>query len=316
MKRILFLMMLLVSLHVQAQYDDEFAKTIRDVIKDVPENSAREFWLTLAKNHPQNIEVNKAIKEQKKSMVEALSTFSSLDGLRDVVSKRAINSSDAIELIHYIEEITKIGSAIPRIQFFVVEDNTPNAGIYRDGTCEINSYWIDSGTRIEELIAICCHEIAHFVLTHQIRDVWKTVKAAKRNAAWAEIGTGLAMGVYAGSQMYAAQYGVQQSSEAQQQMYNNLAKAGMYAYYDGQWIAENRQKFKYRKESETEADETAFWFMEKNGIDPIHLINVFKRMEKDGVKLTKEQLKTDDHPEMSKRIKHIEKLYNKYHNKK
>ena len=150
-------------------------------------------------------------------------------------------------------------------------------------------------------------------MQHRVRDTWKTIKAAKRNQIWAQIGTGIAMGAYAGSQIYAAQNGVAQSNQAQQQMYNNITKAGVQAMYDGLWYAENRQKFGYERDSEAESDIIAFWFMEKNGVDPIHLINLFKKFETDSPELTREQRKTLNHPEWSKRVKVLEKLYKKHH---
>lgn len=317
MKNILVALFVLFCIPVSAQFLSD-AAIVEGIYKKIPNNDPCAFWMTLSQEHPQNIAIMKAIKNRKKSMVQAFNELNLQrpEYIRSYVSRRSINTPEAKELIKSIERIVNAERSFPAIKFFVVEDHTQNACMFYDGSCAINSYWLNSDAKIEELVALCCHETAHYALIHVIRDAWKKVKAAKRNAIWAEIGTGLAMGVYAGSQMYSAQYGVAQSNEAQQQMYNNITAAGINAYNEGQWIAEFRQKFKYKRETETEADEVAFWFMEKNDIDPIHLINLFKKMGSDKVRLTREEKKTSEHPEMSKRIKHLEKMYKRYHNKK
>lgn len=313
-----FALLALLAFPVQAQPYD--TNSIEYVIKKVPNNDPKEFWMTLYYNHPQNIAMRRAIDKNKASIVQTINSFPRKENIRKYLEfemeQEAINSDKANELIAKLKEITQVDNSFTDIKFYVAPGNAPNACMYMDGTCVINSYWIDSDTKIEELVAICCHEIAHYALSHVIRNAWSKSKAAKRNAVWAEIGTGVAMGAYAASQMYSAQYGVSQSNSAQQQMYENLAKAGANAYYEGQWIAEFRQKYKYKRESETEADEVAFWFMEKNGIDPIHLINVFKRLEMYSPTLMKEARKTADHPEMKKRVKHLEAMYKIHHKKK
>ncbi len=311
MKQLLLLLLVTLSGPVFAQYSDEIS-TIEKLVRDVPNNDPKAFWMAL-KNHPQLNEAKKAISKKKKSMVETLNSMPDVSNVRNVVRKLAIYTEETRALIDRMDDITKLESTFPRIKMYVVPDNTPNARMALEGTCMINSYWLNPDVKTEELVGVCCHEAAHYLLMHQVRDLWKKIKAAKRNAFWAELGTGLAAGAYAYSQINAAQNGVAQSYQAQQQMYNNIAQAGVNAYNEGQWYAENRQKWLYMRQTETEADVVAFWFMEKNGIDPIHLINAFKKMEPYEPVLTKEQKKELDHPELSKRIRLLEKLYRKYH---
>ena len=78
----------------------------------------------------------------------------------------------------------------------------------------------------EEIVALLAHEIAHYILNHAVNDMWRTAKAVKRNKTWAEVGTVLAAGAYGASQIHSAQYGVQHSAEAQQQMYDNILSVG------------------------------------------------------------------------------------------
>jgi len=316
MKKVLCLLFLIVSLSVFAQSESE-ANTLEHLMRKVPDNDPVSFWIALNK-HPQYIAVEKALKNKTKSMMEAQSNLPNIDRFRvefrKALSEVALQDEKVRELINRIEDITKLGSISPYIKFYVVPDNTPQAVMSIDGTCRINSYWLNPGIKSEELVGICCHEAAHYLLFHHLRDVWKKVKAAKRNAFWAEFGTVFTAVAYAGSQINAAQYGVAQSSQAQQQMYNSIQNAGIIAYNKGQWYAENRQKWLYMRETETEADVVAFWFMEKNGIDPKHFINVLRKLAPYEPKLTKQQKKVSNHPELSERIKLLEKLYKKHHN--
>ncbi len=62
--------------------------------------------------------------------------------------------------------------------------------------------------------------------------------------------------------------------------------------------------------------ETAFWFLENIGIDPIHFINWLKRMDRetpDYLRKMKKDKKYSTHPDLPTRIKKIEKLREKYH---
>ena len=312
MKKSLVFLMISFTLTSFAQYDN-LAYDIEKIVKNVPDNDPVGFWKALKSNHPQNEEMRNALKNNKKSLIDALSSLPSIKGIRNYVENKSITNNKANGLIKILEDVTKIGDAYPDVKLFVVNDDSPNAGMYPDGTCEINSYWLSNNACMEELVAISCHEIGHFIMQHRIRDTWKTVKAANRNQIWAQIGTGIAMGAYAGSQIYAAQNGVAQSNQAQQQMYGNIVKAGVQASYEGLWYAENRQKFGYERESEAESDIIAFWFMEKNGIDPIYIIKLYKKFEEDSPKYTKEQRKILSHPEWIKRVKVLEKLYKKHH---
>ena len=313
MRRVFLFLFISFTLCTFAQYDD-VAYTIEKIVKNVPNNDPVAFWKALKRDHPQNEKMRKALDKNKKSLMEAMATLPSLRGIRNYVENKSIRGIKANELINIIEDVTQIGVAYPDVKMFVVKDDSPNAGMYPDGTCEINSYWLSNNASLEELVAISCHEIGHFIMQHRIRDTWKTVKAAKKNQMWAQIGTGIAMGVYAGSQMYSAQHGVAQSNQEQQQMYSNIAKVGVQSMYEGLWYAENRQKFGYERASEAESDIIAFWFMEKNGIDPACIIRLFKKFESESPKYTKQQRKTLNHPEWSERVKTLEKLYKNHHN--
>ena len=315
MRSIILFILFCVSISATAQYEST-ANKIEKIMKVVPDNEPLIFWKALRNKHPDYQKLLKATKDNKESLNEALSLIPSMAGIKESVEKKSINTIKTKSILRMIEDTTKANAAYSSIDFYFVSNNEPNAGMYPEGTCEINSYWLNSNRPLEELFAIVLHETAHYVMMHRVQETWKTVKAVRRNSVLAEIGTVVAMGAYAGSQIYAAQNGVAHSNEAQQQIYNQIAKAGGDALYEGIWYANNRQKFTYSREHEAEADIIAFWFMEKNGIDPIHLIHVMEELEKISPSpiLTRTQRKVLNHPEISVRISYLKKLYKLHHN--
>ena len=272
MKNILLFLALLSSLSVHSQ--TRYSENGIDYIVKKADN-ARDFWLSIYNNHPRNIEVDKKIRKKNGRMTDAFNSLKYMDGWRDYVSSRSVKSDDAQKLIASVEEMIKIENTFPAVKLFVVDGNTPNVVMSIDGTLMINSYWLEPDAKIEELIAICCHEASHYVIVHEIRD--------RLNAI-----------------------------EDEYKMYRDLSKD----YYDVLWNLDVKQTYMYKIQTEEEADEVAFWFMEKNGIDPIHFINLLKRMESSEPVLSRAHGKVSNHQDMSKRIKSLEYLYKFKHKKK
>ena len=308
MKKLLLLMLFVcVSIIVYGQ------GTVTKLAKNYDSNNPSYFWYRLWEEHPQIKAMKQAIDARKPAMVIAaneIGTFS----IRNEARKEASKSNKYVNIVERLYYITGIRERFGNVEFFIVNNNEENASMYPDGTCIVYSGLIDNSSD-EEIVAIIAHEIAHYVLSHSINDSWRTAKAVRRNQTWANIGTGLAMGVYAGSQIYSAQYGVSQSNAAQQQMYNNIAAAGERIRNEIGLSTNVYTRLRYMRETEEEADETAFWFLEKNGIDPQNLINVFKRLDRNTPAYLKKAKKTkySSHPDMTKRIQNIENLYKKYH---
>ena len=294
--------------------------TSRDVVtklaKNYEENKPELFWYKLGKEHPQIKAMKSAIEQNKPAMQIVTEALGDLSPIRIHTRKEALRGYG--DLILFLYNITGIRNVYSDVEFFVVKDSEMNAGMNPEGTCHINTGLIENASNTEEIVAVVAHEIAHYVLWHTINDCWRTAKAIRRNQTWAEIGTGLAIGLYGASQIYNAQYGVQQSNQAQQQTYNNLASVGIRIREEIGLRTDKITRLRYMRETEDEADETAFWFLEKNGIDPIHLISFFKKLDAQTPSYLKQQKKNEkysDHSDMANRIKRLEVLYKKFHNK-
>lgn len=300
--------------HISAQYAS-VVNYITRISKDVPDNYPQSYWNYLHTNHKKVKTMSKAYKKKKESFINALSTLQGANDIRPYIESRSVNTYESYHLISQIEDITKIRQVFSNVKFYVVENDTPNAGMYPDGTCEINFYWLKSCDNIEELVGICCHEIAHYFLQHRLYENWETIKAANRNQTWAAIGMGAMIGAYSWSQMNTASAGVKPNQEQQQEMYNDYLNLGILTMDYGYWYAYNRQKFTYSRRNEIEADVIAFWFMEKNGMDPMNFIKVLRKLPPDTPYLSREQRKVADHPARDERVEILEDLYNRYHGK-
>lgn len=313
MKKILFLILVFVSLSANAQYDKG---VVTSIVKKYPENKPALFWWQLNKDHPQVKAMRKAIDKNKTAMIMAQNEIGDLSWVRPNAYEKSTKSEKTDSVIN---RLTGIKDAFPNVSFFVVEDQDTNAYMYPEGTCIINSGLMDAADNVQEIIGILAHEISHYILSHALNDIWRTAKAVKRNQTLAEIGTGLAMATYAGSQMYSAQYGVQQSDAAQQQMYSNLANAGLGIREEIGLRTNTITRLRYMRDTEEEADEVAFWFLEKNNCDPMNYINMLRKMDAAvpaELKKVKNKTKYSTHPDMPKRIEKLEKMYKMYHKNK
>lgn len=290
-----------------------------DVTKLAQKYKANEpalFWYKLGTEHPEINAMKKAIDQKKPAMQVAVHEIGDLSSLRYKARREALAEPFYTSVIGQLYNITQIRNVYQKVEFYVISSPETNASMYPDGTCIIYSGLIDNAENMEEIVAVVAHEIAHFVLWHTINDMWRTAKAINRNRKWAEIGTVVAAGAYGASQIYSAQYGAQQSNAAQQQMYNNITSAGIRIREEVGLRTDVFTRLRYMRETESEADETAFWFLEKNGIDPIYLINFFKKLDAKTPSYFKQQKnnsKYSDHPDMSKRIETLEVMYKKYH---
>ena len=278
--------------------------------------NAANFWNRLNIDHPQMKAMKNAINKKKPAMQIVANELLAFNSIREEARKAAIKSNGAKDIVNYLYQATAIQTIFPEVEFFIINDMRVNASMYPDGTCIIFAGLIGKAEDIDEVLGVVAHEIAHFVLWHTINDKWRTAKAVRRNQALTQIGTGLAMGVYGASQIHNAQYGVQQSQQAQQQMYENLARTGQSVSNEVTAKTNIYTRLRYMRETEEEADETAFWFMEKNGFDPKHYIGMLKKIDAEtpaSLRNAKNNTKYSDHPDTPKRIQTMEKLYSKYH---
>lgn len=94
-------------------------------------------------------------------------------------------------LIAKIAPIHYIDNRPYRVNLLIVDDSSLSAGIYPNGTLIITTGLLSCLHSEDELIAILSHEIAHFVLDHQIQNVNKAILRKNRAAFWATLATGV-----------------------------------------------------------------------------------------------------------------------------
>lgn len=78
------------------------------------------------------------------------------------------------------------------VNLLIIQDSTPNAYIYPNGTLVITTGLLAVLHNEDELIAILSHEVAHFVLDHSIKNVNEITEREKRAVFWGAIATSIA----------------------------------------------------------------------------------------------------------------------------
>lgn len=94
-------------------------------------------------------------------------------------------------LISKIAPKTLIDGRPGNVNLLILENPAMNAGMYSNGTLVINTGLISALHTEDELVAVLAHEIAHFVLDHNIQNVNAAVARKKRAEFWAGLATGL-----------------------------------------------------------------------------------------------------------------------------
>lgn len=94
-------------------------------------------------------------------------------------------------LITKIMPLELIDGRPTNIHLLIVEDLTPNASMCHNGTLIINTGLLSALRSEDELVAVLCHEMAHYVLAHSVRNVNKMLTRKKHAAFWGALATGL-----------------------------------------------------------------------------------------------------------------------------
>ena len=94
-------------------------------------------------------------------------------------------------LVAKIAPYTLIDGRPGNVNILILENPSMNAGMYSNGTLVINTGLLSALHSEDELVAILAHEIAHFVLDHNIQNVNAAVARKKRAEFWAGLATGL-----------------------------------------------------------------------------------------------------------------------------
>ena len=171
-------------------------------------------------------------------------------------------------LVSRIAPKTLIDGRPGNVNLLILENPTMNASMYSNGTLVINTGLLSALHTEDELVAILAHEIAHFVLDHNIWNVNAAVARKKKAEFWAALATGLtavAEGVAAVKSNYYMPGGA------------TLGMAVLSSSIAQQVV--DRLGMKYNAEQEIEADNTAVQALEILGYDRNALATALNRMK-------------------------------------
>jgi beta-barrel assembly-enhancing protease len=160
-------------------------------------------------------------------------------------------------LLYKIHAITLNDGRPGNLSVMILKDNQPNAFCLPNGTILISTGLLSTIRSEDELIGILAHEVAHFVLDHQIININKTIERQKRADFWAAFGTAIA----AASEVYL-------SSTTDYDTFGTITlSTAVFSNAIGQLVVE-RLGNKYNKEQEWEADNAAALILEHFNRDP------------------------------------------------
>jgi len=135
------------------------------------------------------------------------------------------------------------------IRVYIINDPHFNASMYPNGMMHLHTGTLMRVASDDELAAILGHEIAHFLLTHQLEQ-WRSLKSASSLAAFADLALGglatLAVGLNAFSHSRSSEtdadlYGLQIMRDAG---YKTEAAAQMWEYLEQERAADKTKRSK------------------------------------------------------------------------
>lgn len=228
------------------------------------------FWNSIIQNDKNVIAYNKAVKKNNKTLNQA---YGALLYSKNQQNGYEYTTTSYNDVVSRLVNDLGIQSLVYNKPVKVIKDGSINASMDFEGQLRINEGCF---TRLlyDEVLAVCAHEIAHYVCQHVIMSVWKVAKKQKTNRMWAEIGYSFTVGAMAATSMYAGSNGVDNST------FNNIITNSdilnyAYSYADG---ATTRYHYRYNRNEEAEADIIAYRFMEQTGHGGVNVLSLLRKL--------------------------------------
>ena len=269
--------------------------------KDLPSNP-HSFWYQVKEENIESQKLKKAFEKGKlaSSLSEAVSKINKLKTITENGGLAEFNPYTVDELEKTLDrELCGSNTFLKEIRIYPEEmENaftTPFGHIYiTSGLLSCLHYDIDL------LLAVCAHEVAHYLFDHSLVREWKATKREKRNEIWA----GIAAGINTGAAYYGAANGV--ASNGGQDYWENVNKTND-ALINGFREDAYLYKFKYDRKQELESDIIAYRFCEATGIGGYAMIMALQLLDGNGEYLTTDD--TSDHPSKAFRIGLLKHLW-------
>lgn len=181
----------------------------------------------------------------------------------------------------------------------VIINPTPNCYALSNGTILISTGLLSLIKNEDELLAVLGHEIAHYVLDHQLFITLKLAQMADRAKFWSDFLTTTALIT-----------DIELSNSNLDQYYPGSLTS--YVYYTTRMISAEvieHLGLKYSREQEKEADATAVEILNVLKIPPSTLSNVLLKIKYYQISVGEYCIQCDDqtHPSMDERISNISK---------
>lgn len=308
---ILIFLCLLVMNKVYAKSAKSWVKQLDLVnIDTLEQNDVISFWKSELNADADFKAMLKAIRKKKKSLIESTSTIEDLLNkvkyVRNEISVSNNNDIDelceALERDLHIDAIRKIPTlwnSNLKIKIGAVEEM--NAVAYPDGYIVVYSSLLNQ-MNYDELLAVCAHEIVHYVFQHSLSNEYAYIKKKKSNNLWATIGGGLLAGAGAFTEGYYSGMAGQQFSGADNyvRMFEGIVEGA----------EENALKFRFRysRKDELQSDIIGCRYLQYLGLDANAMLTMLEKLGTEGDKYYS---KKNDHPKNKFRIEVIKTLLGK-----
>lgn len=276
-------------------------------LSTLEKDNVTSFWTAERNADNDYTSLQEAVQKNKKSIRTARSNinkflFSSYSDRADIVIRDTMADSicSYIERDLHLDEIRQAfpQAAIDNLEIRIAANNEFNASTFPDGYILINT-GLFSKLTYNELLAVCAHELVHYMFNHSLANEYAYIKKQKSNKLWAEIGGGLLMGASAFADGYSAGLTGQQTN-------NSEYYASMYqGIIDDAAESAERFKFRYSRKDELQADVIGFRYLQYLGYDPKAFLTM---LEKIGTENDKYYGKKSSHPKTKLRIEVIKAL--------
>lgn len=285
MKKLLVLIAITFPMYVQGQ-TQKYAKYVKkyDVIQYLPptcDKNPGTFWRAITENNHEFQQQMKKFDNPKglaKKALQKIGDYSS-GNTTMTENQRKLSTDIAKKMLGDGDNYGMV--------FAVSSDEEWNAYSLPDGRVYINKGLLNKLDYDEEMIlGILAHEVAHYLLRHQLVHEYKSLKKEQQNNIGAAIG---AVGTAVGN-IAAASAGVDKDygSEQYTQWFDSAKKQSTLA------------RFKYSRDEETEADIIAYRFLEWTGHNPENYALALEKINIDYL-ITKDD-KEREHPTTEFRV--------------
>lgn len=265
------------------------------------------FWATFLKYDKRNAYLEMANNKKDESLNNSLMALSYKESTLKDDNRTTFNYDSIVNKLVVDLGMENLAKECP----IIIDNNySINASMNAFGQMRIN-YGCFVRLPYYQLLAVCAHEMAHYICSHVIMRVWKSAKKYKINRMWADIGASLFIGATAATATYGSYYGQDTSH------FNKIiANAGV-IYEEACEYADDatiKYSYRYSRGEESEADIIAYRFMEQNGYGGENVYYMLKTLY--SIHGDTPSSKYNNHPSLSFRMEVISAMMKGYSGKK